>query len=107
MLFFKLGRCPAHMGSADREELGSCSKLTGVAELSMWENIVGCQKDQLLSCQLKISFYDEMMRAKHAHQLQRKLNKVFLPCGLKIFIGMNQFKQINFNHSFQLQQAYV
>lgn len=26
-------------------ELGSCSKLTGVAELSMWENIAGCQKD--------------------------------------------------------------
>lgn len=93
MLFFKLSRCPAHMGSGDREELGSCSKLPGIAEPSMWENTAGCQKDQLLSCQLKNRFYDEMMRAKHAHQLQQKLNKVFISQGLKIFIGMNQFKK--------------
>lgn len=45
MLFFKLSRCPAHMGSADGEELGSFSELPGIAELSMWENIAGCQKD--------------------------------------------------------------
>lgn len=45
MLFFKLSRCPAHMGSGDREELGSCSKLPGIAEPSMWENTAGCQKD--------------------------------------------------------------
>lgn len=45
MLFFKLSRCPAHMGSGDREELGSCSELPGIAEPSVWENTAGCQKD--------------------------------------------------------------
>lgn len=77
------------------------------ADWHSWAFHVGkyCWVSEGLATELPVKkkVYDEMAHAKRARQLQWKLKKVFLPWGSKIFIGINQFKQINLNNSFQFQ----